>query len=301
MLNIGDKTYRNLQEQVGFNSKRIEDILNILDGIGVYDNVIAIADISHTLTPAEIAIADKEVAFIIYNDQIYIKRTEAAGIAYFDVIFTITASTVISFNSKEIEANLTTGALTLTTTTASTYSKTELDTKFSAKADVTYVDAQLALKADLAGANFTGAITAPAITESMTGYSFSDAQNSTTKADIEYVYVGAVKNGNKLTLVNAFNVTRKTGATDVCTVGRFFIPTAVMDKIYPALGANLVDQKTCIAMINNYTITNVYMTVTKYDNISLYSSISNISSLTEGSKYYIRHEVTILLSDSMAP
>ena len=164
MLSIGNKKYRNLQEQVGFNTEQIEKIFDVLDGLAVTDNVVAIADLSDNLNADQLEIVQKSVAFLVYAGQLYIKKSEDASNAYFDIVFTISSSGgVISFNSKEIEVDLSTGALSQTTSTNSTYSSSQIDTLVGAKADTTYVDTQLALKADLSGATFTGNVVLPSI------------------------------------------------------------------------------------------------------------------------------------------
>ena len=291
------KVCRSLPEQVAENAKNIKTISEILDGLNIQDNLVVIADISQILTRSELDIVERPVAFLYYSDQLYIKKNEVGGSAFFDVIFSISGSTVISFASKEIEVNLSTGVLTLTTSTVSTYSKTELDTLISAKADITYVDAQLAGKADLSGANFTGAITAPSIIENMSGYSFS--KPATDKGTFNYVYASVVKNGNKLTLVNAFTFIKNEGATGSVSTGRFFMPQTIIAAIYPFIGSYTVDARKISATPDGSNFVDVISQWVKYDINSLYSNIS-LSTLTAGVEYYFRQEITILLSDNMA-
>ena len=44
MLSIGNKKYRNLQEQVSFNSEQIDKIFETLDGLNVQDNVVYVSN-----------------------------------------------------------------------------------------------------------------------------------------------------------------------------------------------------------------------------------------------------------------
>lgn len=301
MLSIGNKKYRNLQEQVGFNTEQIEKIFDVLDGLAVTDNVVAIADLSDNLNENQLEIVQKSVAFLIYDGQLYIKKSEDASNAYFDIVFTISVSGgVISFNSKEIEVDLATGALSQTTSTNSTYSSTQIDSLLSAKASITYVDTQLALKASLAGANFTGAITAPSIIENMTSYTFTPAL-STANKEINVIYAGAVKNGNKLTLVIFETIEMKNAISTTMDIGTFSVPQAVFDKLYPFT----IESNSMIAI----NTTRVWETFSSY--VDTYFFINKGSGtnlvfntpsgvLTPNKVYLFRCEVTFLLSDSLA-
>lgn len=133
MLNIGRITLRNLPEQVGFLTKEVEKIWESLDGLDVYDNVI-ILDSLDPLSPNQLEIVNKPVAFIVYNNTLYMKRGVGVDEAYFDAVFQVTESLgVISFNSSEITVSYPLGTLTLTNTSASAYNKTEMDTALATK------------------------------------------------------------------------------------------------------------------------------------------------------------------------
>ena len=87
MLVIGNKKYRNLQEQVGWNTEQIDKIFDFLDGINVSDNVVVVLDISTPLTTEQLEIVNREVAFIVYNGELYFKRNQDSSYIYFDIIF----------------------------------------------------------------------------------------------------------------------------------------------------------------------------------------------------------------------
>ena len=306
MLSIGNKKYRNLQEQVGFNTEQIEKIFDVLDGLAVTDNVVAIADLSDNLNVDQLEIVQKSVAFLVYDGQLYIKKSEDASNAYFDIVFTISSSGgVVSFTSKEIEVVLATGALSQTTSTNATYSSSQIDSLLSAKADITYVDTQLALKADLTGANFTGAITAPSITENMSGYSFAP-QSAVTGFEIINIYCGVVKTGNKLTLVHFFKVkkTSEYSGSDYRTLGIFTIPASVASKIYPN---DIGGGDTCVALgpislfyDNTLSKLDKVYNINKYGSTQLTTLVNGVSSMTVDKYYYGRIEATFLLSDNLA-
>lgn len=307
MLSIGNKKYRNLQEQVGFNTEQIEKIFEILDGLNVQDNVVVVPDMSYILSQEELEIINREVAFIIYDNQLYIKKSQDASLAYFDIVFSISgSSTVISFNSKEIQVTLSNGALGIVVSTVSTYNQTQIDSLLSAKASITYVDTQLASglasKANLAGANFTGSITAPSIIENMTNYSF-DKQTLPVNFTLEYVYAGIVKNGNKLTAVIAMNITRTGTVPDATNVGRFNIPSAVSAKLFPVQigGYNVLDMHKINASKDGINWTELLSRVYKGNNeFSVFLTATTLNALDINEKYYVRYEITFLLSDNLA-
>lgn len=142
-----------------------------------------------------------------------------------------------------------------------------------------------------------GLITGGEIVEKMSGYSF--VKQTTDKGTFNYIYAGAVKNGNKLTLVNAFTFTKATGASGSVTSGRFMIPAAIMAKIYPFIGVSSVDIRKITGTPDGTSFVEVTAQWLKYDNVSLYSNIA-LSGLTEEVTYYFRQEITILLSDNLA-
>lgn len=286
-----------LPEQVGHNARQISKIFQLLDGLNVQDNVVVVDDISHVLTAQEITVLQQAVAFIVYDGHLYIKSGESGSNAYFDIVFSITPpGTAITFTSSRITANLSNGALAIVNSSVSAYSTTQIDSLLSAKANITYVDSNFAA---LSGADFTGAITAPGITETMTGYSFTKYAGFDTYGTSETVYAGAVKTGNKLTLVFAYKFTPNENATGSAYTGRFIIPAAIMAKIYPAF-SSIVDSRTVDAVISNYSREQVVCYVIKQDSTSLYFGINEMQNLTQGQTYYIRHEITLLLSDSLA-
>ena len=233
-LNIGNKVFRNLQEQVGYNSERIEKIKEFLDGLNVQDNVVVVPDMSYILSDEELEIIKREVAFIVYNGSLYLKKSMDSSEAKFDIVFTISGTTAITFSTSEIAVTLANGALGITNATYYAYSTTQIDNKLADKSDITYIDAQLALCAKLAGADFTGDVKAPLLLEKMTGYTAAAGVNKY----ITFTYVSIVKTGNKITLAVAGLINLPTGQTisEYTNMGSvlFYCPASVMDKIYPA-------------------------------------------------------------------
>lgn len=301
MIVIDGKAHRNMPEQVAKNQKDIEDIFNTLDGLNIQDNVVAIADLSHIMTQDELEIVERAVAFIVYNNHLFIKRDQDATNAYFDIVFSISGTTVISFNSDEMQVNLTTGALNLVSNTYQTYSKTELDTQLNAKASTTYVDTQLALKANLNGANFTGAITAPSIIEDMSGYSFTKA-SSTADYNISYSYVGIVKNGNKITFVMAGTITKLATYTGQLTLGKFIFPNTIGNALQPYSLSPFNDilENKKIAFWSNYNTAIEEPCLSRKDSSTQFGPITYINDLVQNTPYIFRYEATFLLSNNLA-
>lgn len=290
-----------MPQQVQKNKEDIESIFKIIDGLDAMDNVVVVPDISYILSADELKSVRQPVAFIVYNNNVYLKRKEESNTAYFDRVFSIALSTVITFNSEEIVVDLTNGALGINNTSVNTYSVSQIDTKF---ATISYVDSALATKASLSGANFTGAITAPSIIEDMSGYGFA-LNTSITGYTLEAVYAGAVKNGNKVTFVAAINITRtEDGLSGNPNLFRFTIPSAIGAKLIPT-------------QIGGYTYLANYVShfwksgwskqdVITYFNKNVNSSIlfnadgAINTALEKDTKYYLRVEATFLLSDSLA-
>lgn len=293
---IVDPKKLSMPEQVQQNKEDIKNIYKIIDGLDSLDNVVEVPNMSHILTAQELKAIEQPIAFIIYSNKVYLKRKIESGIAYFDRVFSISGSTVITFDSEEIQATLSNGALALVSTSAYTYSKSEIDSKFST---ILYVDTQLALKADLSGANFTGAITSPSIIENMSGYSFVNDGNMTI------IYAGVVKNGNKITFV-VFGSYTKTAGDSFKGIGNFTnIPSSVGEKLYPFTQGDLTNclasSKITMSDISSRTSkTDVILEIAKVSNTNISLRLLALSALTDNSAYLFRVEQTFLLSDNLA-
>ena len=223
------KVCRNLPEQVAENLNKIQEIIHFLDGVNIQDNLVVIADLSQILTAAELEIVERPVAFVYYNDQLYIKKNEDSGNAYFDNVFSLTASaSQIDFASNEIAVDLSTGALSMTSATATTYPKSQ-------------IDSLLAAKADLAGATFTGAVKALTLEQDQANYSL-DATPTLSSGDIANgltltpVYNRFEVIGNALYLVS-INIVNNPTAASVA----FGSLTSTASSIDPVIGSKIYD------------------------------------------------------------
>lgn len=145
----------------------------------------------------------------------------------------------------------------------------------------------------------TGKITGGEIVENMSGYSY---QAATPVAEVTQVvtYIGAVKNGNKLTVVMAKTVERTDNVdAGFVTLGYINIPKAVGDKLYPVLGNWLSMQLIYCGSGYNTGVSLPGLCIKNTDQ-QLRFNLYNINSLTLNTTYYVRFEVTFLLSENVA-
>lgn len=312
MLSIGNKKYRNLQEQVGYNTECIKKIDEYLDGIKVEDKLVVIESDSGTLTNEELVVLSGPLAFISNEDKVWIKVSETDSQFVYKAI-DIEASEVgnayFNVGGSKIVVNRGDGSYsTSSDTIITTYSKNQVDSIVSnimaVKADKLEVVSNLALKADVAGQAFTGAITAPSIIEDMSGYSFS-APADTSNISREYQYVGAVKNGNKVTFVifSKINILNNVPAGTGVTMGTFTIPLSVGNKIYPYTigGLDNVVSGGKITMIKDlFSGTEVFAYYRKTSAITINGLFYSDNILSAGNSYLFRLEATFLLGDNLA-
>lgn len=307
MLNIGNKTYRNLQEQVAYNTECIKKLDEYLDGVTIEDKLVIIANDSGTFTDDELTILSGALAFIADGDKVWIKEGETlTELVYkaIDVVATEISSTYFNIGGSKIVINKTTGAYaTSSDSIINVYDKDQIESIItninSTKADKT----ELLDKANLSGANFTGSITAPSIIENMSGYSF--VEQTSTKATYEYVFAGVVKNGNKLTFVLDMNITRTDDFTGAIVIGVFSIPYSLQSKLIPTtIGSyDLLDLKSAQISKDGVNLKSVSCQVTKNvtDVIIRFTGSGVLNTnFTLNEKYNTRLEFTFLLSENLA-
>lgn len=143
-------------------------------------------------------------------------------------------------------------------------------------------------------------VTGNEIVESMTGYSFE--MPSTTNAQVDIIYAGAVKNGNKLTFTIFSKIKRTGDITGWLKLGNFFIPSEVANKIYPytlATISNTCDSKVINAFSSLNNSIPVAIELFKFT-AKFEANIVNPTQLALDTDYLLRYEVTFLLSDNLA-
>ncbi len=141
-------------------------------------------------------------------------------------------------------------------------------------------------------------VTGDEIVEKMSGYSYINGTASNFIASS--IYASVCKNGNKLTLVLAFDL-EKTASGGSNVVGWFTLPSEVYNKIYPSNigGQNFasVAQLACFKTSESYVLINGFVIKSTNNRLGFYINPSNLP-LNE--KHYTRYEVTFLLSDNLA-
>lgn len=148
--------------------------------------------------------------------------------------------------------------------------------------------------------NVDGNFTANSIIENMNGYKISNIAS-----EINLIYGGACKNGNKITFVLFGELYAETlpsaGFWRICN---FTIPTEVGQKLFPYSlgGSNNILDKTIVNLSTGIGVNanvNVSCIVQKYDNNNIiFFMYSN--NVQQAKHYIFRYEVTFLLSDNMA-
>lgn len=142
------------------------------------------------------------------------------------------------------------------------------------------------------------------VVENMTGYSFSAPSNPIVTTEI--IYAGIVKNGNKLTLAIALNLTRTASdAPSYINLGDFYVPTDIANKIYSSYigDINFVDVQRVNILDSFIGSKEIVAYTQKFEpqrlGIGSYLGVAdNVMALNQ--KYYVRYECTILLSDNLA-
>lgn len=288
-IELNKKVYRNLPEQVAENANQIEKIKEFLDGISVEDNVVVIDDISQVLTNEELKIVKREIAFLVYNNTVYIKKNQDSAHAYFDKIFTISQDTDITFSTSEIQVTLANGALGTSDSTILTYSTTQIDNKLSDKADKTYVDTQLTYKVDKTSvpmenikdsAGNSRFVEGNITPQTISGVSFTYAKWSLSGTHLMIVLAGTLENGAVLSNVNWANIV---------------IPQWIHDKIYPVFAISAIEIKAVTARDNAYNSQSLSFLIGKATGHSLY--INQTANLTLTSEKYFRLVFDLLIDN----
>ena len=165
--------------------------------------------------------------------------------------------------------------------------------------DITALEGQDIAPKDISA---TGNITAPSIIETMSGYSL--ISQTPTGLTLSPVYAGAVKNGNKLTLVFAVDITRTTNLTgSYSNVILFNVPEAIRDKLYPKEinSIAVLSASKVLAIDSSAVAHDVYCIGAKHTfGVIFRLSNSDLNNLTQDEAHYVRIETTFLLSDSLA-
>lgn len=156
--------------------------------------------------------------------------------------------------------------------------------------------------------NIAGNLTADSIIENMSGYSYYKG-GETTDVTRTFKYVGVVKNGNKITLAVALEINKATNISSYLSnigAGTFTIKASVGQKLFPfatstPFGNLLSNFKVRACNIDTFSLSDpdVNVLIQKVSDTALNVYICNINSLTDGANYFVRFDITFLLSDSL--
>lgn len=140
------------------------------------------------------------------------------------------------------------------------------------------------------------------VIETMAGYSASvHSDIETYNWLLDPLYVNQCKNGNKLTMVACFKIT-KTAASSETYLGciDFFFPSSIGNKLIPAEigGYSYLDQKAIACFSAASAFITCPARMAKASNSRAYIIIDT-TNFVQGVTYLIRYEATFLLSDSL--
>ena len=162
--------------------------------------------------------------------------------------------------------------------------------------DITALEGQDIAPKDIAA---TGDITAPSIIESMSGYIFHKGVDAGITYDFKYA--GVVKNGNKITFAIVCSIIRTASVENSqMSLGYFTIPSAIGNKLIPAKSTWLDFKKQYAATTYN-TGVEIPCLMVKNDVTAIANNLYDVNTILElNTEYFIRYEVTFLLSENLA-
>ena len=300
-VNIGNRTFMNLQEAVGWllenNSLPFQSTANYVGGVEIAMSTLINPSPAKVRVGSIIFFADSKVSTVVgvtsnsfivsdqYNDLVddVVYVSNVAINASGHLIVTLS-------NGNNIDAGL-------------IKQVTGFSINTSQHLIVTYNDGTTTdLGAIFNGnVNISGNFTADSIIENMSGYSFYFSQ--TANWDYEPIYAGVVKNGNKLTMVVACYLTKREGALNYSiNLGYFVVPSAVGARLFPAqIGAySFLDVKKLTAFQTQTVAVDILAYLSKSSETTLSATIAMATNMVQDTKYYVRYEITMLLSDNLA-
>ena len=141
------------------------------------------------------------------------------------------------------------------------------------------------------------------VVENMTSYVFSRA-GSSASVDIEYIYASIVKNGNKLTLAIALNITilQALSSPLFYSIGNFYIPSDVLSKLYPTRigNADLLEARQINVYGASYQTPEAWAGYISKSASGIVPVVVIPTSSQTNQKYFVRYEATFLLAENMA-
>ena len=308
MLKIGDKTFMNLQEAVGWlldnNALPFQSTANYIGNTEIAMSTLINPSPAKVRVGSLIFFADSKVStvtgvtsnsFIVsdqYNDLVddvvYVSNVALNASGHLIVTLsngnTIDAGLIKQVSSFSIDASQ------HLIVSYNDGTSNDLGAIFSGNITIS---GNLTVTGGIAG----GAITGDSIIENMSGYTFEkiDKENLTNEA----IYAGAVKNGNKLTLVYYANLTRTDDVTgNISNLCRFFLPAGVLSKLIPDENDWLARSSFWASSAANAGVNSTWLV--EKGGTGVYFRATKLNDLVLNTKYLCRFEITFLLSDNLA-
>ena len=314
MLNIGNKTFMNLQETVGWllenNALPFQSTANYVANTEIAMSTLVNPSPAKVRVGSLIFFADSKVSTVIgvtsnsfivsdqYNslvdDLAYVSNVALNASGHLIVTLS-TGETIDAGLVKQVTALSINGNQHLIAN-YNDGSSTDLGAIFSGNINIS------------GNITATGSISAPAITgdsiiENMSGYTFTKSA-ATPNLSTTFVYCSVSKTGNKVTFV-AFIVFNKNSSFTgtYASLGYFQIPQTVADLIYPfSLGGsdNVVDIKDISFWSSKTAHVECPIVFSKTGTRNFFLEAQGLNNLTANTDYVMRYECTMLLSSNLA-
>lgn len=315
MLSIGNKTFMNLQEAVGWllenNALPFQSTANYVGNTEIAMSTLINPSPAKVRVGSLIFFADSKVSTVIgvtsnsfivsdqYNDLVddvvYVSNVEINASGH--LIVTLSNGTDIDAGLIKQVSNFSIDASQHLIANYNDGTSTDLGAIFSGNITIS---GDLTVTGTVDGATVTGNL----LIEKMSGYS---ANIDSKQSYIEVPYISVSKTGNKLTLVATINMNMPTGTTisnytSLATID-FYIPSAIGAKVVPLVNSR-IDSKNIMIFGNQYLDeSTIHARLSKSSNtnltLNIYGSADANTVLSRETDYSARYELTLLLSDSL--
>lgn len=303
MLSIGNKTFMNLQEAVGWllenNALPFQSTANYVGNTEIAMSTLINPSPAKVRVGSIIFFADSKVSTVVgvtsnsfivsdqYNDLVddVVYVSNVAINASGHLIVTLSNGTDIDAGLIKQVSNFNINASQHLIANYNDGTTTDLGAIFSGNVNIS-------------GTLNATAITGDSIIENMSGYRFDPKVE--TGLTYEYIYASVCKNGNKLSFAVVANVTKTDNSAILGEIGHFTVPNDVMARLYPTLigGSDRLEVKSLDAIDAYNHGERIYGYVNKGET-KIAFGLSGLNALTLNTKYFVRYEVTFLLSDNL--
>lgn len=300
MLNIGNKTFMNLQEAVGWllenNALPFQSTANYAGNTEIAMSTLVNPSPAKVRVGSLIFFADSKVSTVVgVTSNSFIVSDQ-----YNDLVDDVVYVSNVALNaSGHLIVTLSNGdiidaGLIKQVTNFSINGSQHLIVNYN---DSTSTDLGAIFTGNV---NIAGNLTADSIIENMSGYVFTKSASLSSNG-ITIVYAGIVKNGNKLTLAIAGEFDSSVTPADVDPyLAVITIPSEIGNKLYPMFSSTL-DVKKLYLFKDNTNAVEKPISIYKISSTQLGTRMFGINTGFDGSSTYLfRYEVTFLLSQNLA-